>query len=337
MGRVLRFLRGHWLEALAVASIIGIVIGVDPRKLARVFARLSWLPAALMVPVVIAVYTSRALAWWVTMRKIGLRISFWRTWLIEVAGQTLIFLPAGDLARAAMVEESGAGGHDAGEIAGTITFSEFILMTVIGLGVVPRLVVRPDVGLLVLIMLAAHVAIVVMLCWERAYDSAIGLVTRIRLLRRFEEPLKNLRDTFVRLLDWRSLAAVIAIDLVTAALTFLLFYLGLTAVGVHHLSFVEAAFVLSLGHLLAGLSLLPAGAGVFEGLLIALLYGFGVPASQGAAAALIFRAYNDVVMAGFGAMAGVLLKRLAAGGRGERLEAEQRRRQEREASKAELG
>lgn len=337
MGPVLRFLRAHWLEALAVASIAGIVIGVDPLKLAHVFARLSWAPAVLMVPVALAVYTTRALAWWVTMRKIGLQISFWRTWLIEVAGQTLIFLPAGDLARAAMVEESGAGGHDAGEIAGTITFSEFILMTVIGLGVVPRLVVQPDVGLLVLIMLAAHLAIIGMLLWERAYNSAIGLVTRIRLLRRFEQPLKNLRASFVSLLDWRSLGAVVAIDLVTAGLTFLLFYLALSAVGVHKLGFVGAAFVLSLGHLLAGLSLLPAGAGVFEGLLIALLYGFGVPASQGAAAALIFRAYNDIVMAGFGALAGVVLKRLAAGGRGERLEAEQRRRDEREASRAELG
>jgi uncharacterized membrane protein YbhN (UPF0104 family) len=67
--------------------------------------------------------------------------------------------------------------------------------------------------------------------------------------------------------------------------------------------------VLALSFVIAGISLIPGGVGPFEGLLTVLMIANGVPVSAGAAAGLLFRGFNDILMAGFGAVFLVLIRR----------------------------
>jgi glycosyltransferase 2 family protein len=307
--RCLRFLRRHWLECVALASLIGLVVAVNPVALFGLYRRISVGPAVLMVPVVATAYVFRGLGWWIALRHLGVQVSPWRGVLVMIAGQTLIFMPTGDLARVALLQETGASGRDEGTLAGSVAYQELLFMTLLGLGVLPRVFAHPDVALLVLLMTALHVGVFLVLLWDRAYDWAVGLVERFRVLRRFDRQLRSLRPAFLAMLRPRNLLGTVACNAVAAVAMFLLFYLALRALGVTQVDPLGAAFVYGLAHILGGLSFLPGGVGSSEAISVVLLAGRGVPPADGAAAAVLFRAYNDLLMALLGVGAGLLLRR----------------------------
>jgi uncharacterized protein (TIRG00374 family) len=309
IGPILSFMRRHWLPAIAVLCIVGLVIGVNPSKLATAFQRTDWRIALLMIPVTIATYVLRGTAWWLTLRKIGERISLTRCLAIEFAGQVMIFLPMGDLARVAMARRAVKSPPGAGRVAGTIAFQELIYLTLVGFGVLPRVFTQPGIAILVLVMTIAHVAVFTILIWKRAYAWALRTVERIRILRRFDAQLRQLQPTFVELFKPSTLIPVLALNVVSVLLTYLLFYMAVVALGATQITFVAAAFVLGLSYILSALSFLPGGLGVFEGLLTVLMVANGIPAALGAAAGLLYRAYNDVLMALLGAIAGIAVRR----------------------------
>ena len=300
LGRIrVPFLRRHAAELVAVVALVALIVSVNPPKLLNVLARSEWRALAVMVPVVLLMYVTRGLAWWFALRRIGERVSIRRCLMVEFAGQVMIFLPMGDLARVAMLRgvRPDVGG---GPITATIAFQELAFMTLLGLGVLPRIVTSPGVAALVLLMLVAHAAVFLVLSWEPAYTRARVLVERIRVLRRFDTQLRELRPAFMQLWDVRTAVPIFALQAIAAALSFLLFFLALQALGLDQVSFMSSTFVLSLSYLLAGLSLIPGGLGAFEGLLTILLLSNGVPAASGAAAAILYRGYNDVIMAAAG-------------------------------------
>lgn len=300
LGRIrLPFLRRHAAELVAVVALVALVVSVDPPKLLHVLARSEWRVLAVMVPVVLLMYVTRGLAWWFALRRIGERVSIRRCLMVEFAGQVMVFLPMGDLARVAMLRgvRPEVGG---GPVTATIAFQELVFMTLLGLGVLPRVITNPGIAALVLLMLVAHAAVFLVLSWEPAYTRARVLVERIRFLRRFDTQLRELRPAFMQLWDVRTAAPIFALQAIAAALSFVLFFLALQALGVHQVSFMASTFVLSLSYLLAGLSLIPGGLGAFEGLLTILLLSNGVSAAAGAAAAILYRGYNDVIVAGAG-------------------------------------
>jgi uncharacterized membrane protein YbhN (UPF0104 family) len=303
------FLRRHWLESVAVVSLLVLVLLVNPMRLAGVLGRVQPTVLALMFPVVLLVYAFRALGWWVALRHIGVRISVYRSVYLMFAGQTLIFMPTGDLARVALVERTGASGRDEGTIAGTIVVQELVYLGLIGLGVLPRLAMQPGIALLVLLMVVAHVGIFVLILWRPAYEWAVGVVTRVRVFRRFRSRLESLRPAFLTVVRPWSLAGVLLWNAVAAGFLYLLFYLALRAVGITQVSFADAAFTYGLAHILSGLSFLPGGVGSQEAIVTGLLASQGVPATAGAATSLVFRGFNDVVMALVGAASGLLVRR----------------------------
>ncbi len=311
LDRGLAFLRRHWLESIAILSLIGLIAAVDPLRLAGVLGRVRPRVLAAMLPVLLAVYGFRGLGWWVALRGVGVRISPFRSVYVMFAGQTLIFMPTGDLARVALVKRTGASGRDEGTIAGTIAFQELVYLGLIGLGVLPRVAVHPDLALLVVLMTAAHAGIFAVIVWKRAYEWAVGVVTRVRPFRRFESRLRSLRPAFLEMMKPWNLAGVLAFNALAVGLLFLLFYLALRAVGVTSVSITEATFTYGLAHILSGLSFLPGGIGSQEVIVTGLLATHGVPTSTGAAASLLFRAFNDVVMAMVGAASGLLVRRAA--------------------------
>ena len=309
LAAVLHALRRHWLEAIAVVGLVALVIGVDPARLAQVFRHIRWQVALLMVPVTFVMYVTRGLAWWVTLRRIGERVGVLRCLAIEFAGQVMVFMPMGDLARVAMAHRADPQGAGKGQLAGTIAFQELLYMTLIGFGVLPRVGSHPDVAVLVIVMTISHLAIFTILLWKPAYRWAVRTVERIRVLRRFDRQLRELGPTFEDLFAWRTFVPVILLNAVSAMLTFLLFFMALRALGQDQVTIVAAAFVLGLSYIISALSFLPGGLGAFEGLLTLLMVANGIPAAAGAAAGLLYRGYNDGLMALVGAVTGVFVRR----------------------------
>lgn len=306
---VLGFLRKHWMVVLAVLSILGLVIAVNPAKLGGVLERVHLVPLLLMVPTTIAIYVVRAFGWHVALRRTGVEITVHRTTTIMIAGQALVFLPAGDLARVKMIADTGSGGHDAGEVTGTVAFQELLYMSLMGFAVLPAIAQHPDIGAVVAVITLAQVSIFVVLLWKRGYDFAVRMVERIGFLRRFDQQLRDIRPAFVHLFSPRAGIPIVAWNALAVALAFLLFELALHAVGVTNVGYAKAAFIYALGHILAALSFLPGGVGVYEGVLTAFMALQGVPPEEGAAAALLYRGFNDIMMACFGLGAGWWLRR----------------------------
>ncbi len=309
IGPVLRLLRKHWLVTISVVSVVALVLAVNPIKLGSVLAHVALRPLLLMIPTTVAIYVVRAFGWHVALRRTGIDVSVHRSLTVMLAGQAVIFLPAGDLARVKMIEDSGASGRDAGEVTGTIAFQELLYMTLMGFAVLPAIAQHPDIGGIVALITLAQVGIFAVLLWERGYKWAVRTVEHIRLLRRFDKELRDIRPAFVHLFSPRAGIPIVAWNVVAVAIAFLLFELALHAVGVTNVGYAKAAFIYALGHILAAVSFLPGGVGVYEGVLTAFMALQGVPPPQGAAAALLYRGFNDLMMALVGIAAGWWLRR----------------------------
>lgn len=321
--QVLRMCRRHLPELIAALSLAGLVTVVHPAELGAVFGRMDWRVALLMVPVVLTSYVLRGLGWWVALRCVDAGLSLARTMAVELAGQLMVTLPLGDLSRVAMARKLSRG-KGAGHLTGTIAFQELTFTMMLGLGIAPRAVSHPGVALLALAMTLLHVGIVTTIVWKPAYEWSLRRVERIRVLRRFDRQLREVRPSVVSLLDWRALIPILACQAAAALLSFFLFHLALRGLGIH-ISYEASTFVLALSYVLGGLSLVPGGIGPFEALLTVLLASNGVPAAAGAAAGLLYRGYNDVLMMVLGAPFAAWIRYHQQPGQPNRRRAERRR------------
>jgi uncharacterized protein (TIRG00374 family) len=303
-----RVLRRYWLEVVALLCLVALVLAVNPGTLGGLLSHLNLGLVLLMVPVTFGTYFARSLGWWLTLRAVGVTVDVRHSVAVEFAGQTMVFMPTGDLARISLIKEVSGTRRSSGELAATVTFQELLFMTIMGFGVLPRVSTHPDIALLVIAMVLAHLLIFTVLLWGRAHAWAIRTVERVKFLRRFDEQLRSIRPAFLELIHLRILVPSIIVNAVAVFLTYYLFYLALHAIGQTEVSLVNAAFVLSLSHILSGLSLIPGGVGPFEGLLTVLMIANGVPPAAGAASGLLYRVFNDVLMAGVGAVFLVLIR-----------------------------
>ena len=309
VGAVARTLRHYALEIIAVLCLLALVLAVNPTMLAGVFRRANVGLILLMLPVTIGTYLARSLAWWFTLRQVKVDVDIRHSIAVEFAGQTMVFMPTGDLARIALIKEVTGTRRSSGEITATIAFQELLFMTLMGLGVLPRVASHPDIALLVIVMVLVHLLILTVLIWEPAYAWAIRIVEKVKVLRRFDSQLRSIRPAFIELLHVRVVVPVLLCNAAAVFLSYLLFYMSLHAVGQTQVGFIAATFVLALSFVISGISLIPGGVGPFEGLLTVLMIANGVPVAAGAAAGLLFRGFNDILMAGFGAVFLVLIRR----------------------------
>jgi uncharacterized membrane protein YbhN (UPF0104 family) len=307
MGSVVRvfkkagqLLRRYWAELFAIASLAALIIGVNPLELGRIFGRIDWRVALLMVPIVFAVYLARGTAWHLALRGIGEHVAFRQTQAIEFAGQVMIVLPMGDLARVAMVRSTDRE-RGGGQITATVALQELLFMLFVSFGALPRLAERPDVALVMICTMLAFMSVFVILLWGAAYDRAVRLVEHIKALRRFDQQLHELRPAFVHLCHPKRLLPIAAFQAIAALLSFLLFFLAMHAVGLTTVDYINASFALGVSYTFGAISFLPLGIGAFEGLITVIMLTFGVPAALGAASGLIYRGYNDILMAIVGA------------------------------------
>ena len=293
---VWHLVRRYWAESFAAVSLIALIVGVNPLQLGHVFGRIDWRIALLMVPVVFAVYLARGWAWFVALRAVGEHVGFVQTQVVELAGQVMIVLPMGDLARVAMVRDTDRE-HGVGTLTATVAIQELLFMLFVSFGALPRLAEQPSVALVMILTMLAFLSVFVILLWEGAYERAVRLVEHLKALRRFDRQLHEIRPAFVQLCRPRNLIPIALLQALAALLSFLLFFLAMRSIGLDSVSYVNAVFVLGVSYTFGAISFLPLGIGAFEGLLTVILLTLGIPPAVGAATGLIYRGYNDVLMA----------------------------------------
>jgi hypothetical protein len=96
----LRGLRRHAMELIAVLCWVALVIAVNPASLGGVFRRTGVSLLLLMLPVTLGAHLARGLAWWFTLRQLGVDVDIPHAVAVECAGQSMVLTPTGDLARA---------------------------------------------------------------------------------------------------------------------------------------------------------------------------------------------------------------------------------------------
>jgi len=310
--RPARWLRQHWLLALAALSLTLLVLFVHPARIVALFVQANRRDLLVMAPCLIAIYFFKGIGWWVTLRRVGSSAGLIRAVYVMFAGRTLIFLPTGDLARIALLKETGERRANAGTIAGTIAFQELVYTGLVGLGVLPGIGGHPQLILLVIAMALAHAGVFAILLWKRLYDWAVGVVERVRFFRRFDDQLRSLRPAFVRLTTPGTLLQVLFWNALAVLCLMLMFNLAIRAVEGPRVGLAQTTFAYGLGHILGGLSLLPSGVGAMEAIVAGLLVTQGVPFVIGVAGVILFRAYNDVISALLGALVMLVGRRLGA-------------------------
>ena len=291
-----RLVRRYWAEMFAAVSIIALVVGVNPLKLGHVFGRIDWRIALVMVPVVLVLYLCRGTAWLLALRAVGEHVTFAQTQLIELAGQVMIVLPMGDLARVAMVHNTDRE-RGVGTLTATVALQELLYMLFVSFGALPRLAQAPSVALIMILTMLAFLSVFVILLWKSAYEWAVRVVEHFKALRRFDKQLHEIRPAFVLLCRPRTLLPIAFFQALAALLSFSLFFLAMRSIGLNSVSYVNAVFVLGVSYTFGAISFLPLGIGAFEGLLTVIMLTLGIPAAVGAATGLIYRGYNDVLMA----------------------------------------
>jgi uncharacterized membrane protein YbhN (UPF0104 family) len=304
-------LRRHWLVVVGGASLVGVVVAVDPSKLGSSLESVEIVPLAFMFPVAVSEYAAQGLGWYVLLRWLGVPITRLQAIEVEIAGQALIFLPAGDLGRVPLVREAVPVASDAGGIAATIVVQEVVFMVILGLAAIPAAVHHPElIGAAVSLVGFLGVTVGVLL-WRRAFERVLRELDRVPVIRRHDPAIRGLRAGVLHLARPAPLLGSVGWNGLAAALGFVLFELALRGVGITDVSPADVALVYAVGHLLAAASMLPGGLGSYEAIVTGFLVLEGVPAYSGAAAALLYRGITDVFMAGFGLAVGAGLRRSA--------------------------
>jgi uncharacterized membrane protein YbhN (UPF0104 family) len=292
-------LRQHWLIGVGLAAVGGLILAVEPSKVARALVGADSVALALMLPCVLLLYLFHGMAWWIALRGIEAPVGLRRAIEVTYISQAFVFLPGGDLWRVPVIK-AGSGDLEAGVIAGTVVFDDLVFLFVLTFAMVPAVARAPLLAVPLGVLLLPQLAIFGILLRPALYEWLATRVGRLGPLRRFEPQLQLLGPSFRRLVTVRTVVPVVALDLVCSALAIALFWLGLRAVHAAGLGVQQVAFTYALGQVSAGLTVVPAALGAYEGMMTGLIAVQGVAPASAALAALLYRAFNDVLMAVIG-------------------------------------
>lgn len=295
--RLLSGLRDNWIVSIGLLAVAALVIAVDPAKLGRALASADRLVLLLMLPTVFLLYLLHGVAWWIALRGVRAPVGIRQAITVSFISQAFDLLPGGDLWRVPIVKSERDDRLDAGTIAATVVFDNLVYYFVLTFAMVPAVLRFPPFGLPLGVALLPQLTIFVILLWPRLYEFLAGHLGRIRLFRRFQPHLMLLGPAFRQLMTPRILIRIVIVDAACAVLATGLFGLSVTAVHASGFSFQQVAFTYASGQVLAGLTSLPAALGLYEAMMTGFMAVQGVAPAAAAAAAFIYRAINDVLMA----------------------------------------
>lgn len=290
-------LRANWLTAAGLVAVAALIVAVRPAKLLRALEGADVSALLLMLPCVLLVYLFHGTAWWIELRRLGAGVGMRPVQQATFLSQAFVFLPGGDLWRVPILRRLVRPRLSNAALVGAVVFDDLVFLFVLSLGMIPAVLLTPALALPLALLMLPQVAVLGVLAWPAGYAFLARKVTGIRPLRRFEPTLRELGPSCRRLFNARTLAAVVAVDVVCAALTLALFTLAVSAVHANGTSLQRIAFTFTAGQVVAALTMVLAALGAFEGLLTGLLSVQGIAPAAAAAAALLYRAVNDVLMA----------------------------------------
>lgn len=312
--RLARSLRDHWVVLLGLLAVAALVIVVNPTKVGRAVAGADAGIVLLMALVAVLLYAVHGVAWRIVLRGAGARVGLGEAVRVVVISQAFDFLPGGDLWRIPIVNADDGCPLDAGMLAATVVFDDLMYYLVLTLFMVPAAVRVAPLRIALAIALLPQVLIFGILLWPRLNAWLVEQVSRIGAVRRFERQLALLGPTFRRLFTARTVVPVVIAEAVCSVLAISLFGLALAAVHATGASIDRIALTYASSQVLSGLTVLPAALGVYEGMMTGLMAVQGVAAAPAAAAALLYRVINDVLMALLGLLLALVTERESLAG-----------------------
>ncbi|HYM96082.1 MAG TPA: lysylphosphatidylglycerol synthase transmembrane domain-containing protein [Candidatus Sulfotelmatobacter sp.] len=289
--------REHWVILLGLIAVAALILAVDPGKVAHALAGADSRAVVLMLPVVLVLYLLHGTAWWIALRGADAGVGMPEAVRVTIISQAFDLLPGGDLWRVPIVRSADGEPLEAGMLAATVVFDDLVYYFVLTFAMVPAAVRFPLLAILMAVALLPQVLIFTILLWSPVYDALVGRLSQNRVLHRFQPQLALLGPSFRRLMTPRTLIPVAIVDAACAILAISLFGLALAAVHAAGVGFQRVAFTYASGQVLSGLTVLPAALGIYEGMMTGLMAVQGVAPAAAAAAALLYRVINDVLMA----------------------------------------
>jgi uncharacterized membrane protein YbhN (UPF0104 family) len=292
---------------VGLASVLGIIMVIQPSHVLGALngTDLHLVGAAMLLTA--AFYVIQGLRWHILLRAAGVRLRLHESILINLAGQTVTaVLPLGDLTRALFASE--ATGAPFGATAATVTVQELTFTTLLVLSATPALMGIPGGWLITAIVLGGVAGTLLILVVPAIYRPIRRLVGLLPLVRQGVDQVDTLRRESVILLTRPVAMASGIIDLVRVALAAGALQLLLHAMNIDR-GWWLAVLVVAVAYVGGALSFLPGGIGANEASVIGVLVGFGVPAGQAAAVALLERLLLTGVPSVVGLLAYVAIHR----------------------------
>jgi len=285
---------------VGLASLVGLLLVIQPsRELAALHGTdLSLVGAAMLLTV--AFYVLQGVRWHFLLRAAGVRLRLHESVLTNLAGQTVTaVLPLGDLTRALFATQ--ATGAPFGATAATVTVQDLTFTSLLVLAATPALIAVPGGWIISALVLGGIAATLLILLVPAVYRPIRGLVGAVPVIRESVEQVDMLRRESVVLLTRPVAMASGVLDLVRVALAAGALELLLRAMNIQR-GYWLAVLVVAVAYVGGALSFLPGGIGANEASMIGVLVGFGVPAGQAAAVALLER----LLLTGVPSVIGVL-------------------------------
>jgi glycosyltransferase 2 family protein len=289
--------RGHWVTIVGVAAVAGLVVAVNPGKVALALSHASPLLLVAMLPVVLSLYLIRGVTWFVVVRAAGQPVGFGQAIRITFISQMFVFLPGGDLWKVPLVRLEKGGRVDTGILTGTVVFDDLIYLFVLTFAMVPLVIGAPLLSIPLAVALLPQLVIFAILLSPSVYGALAGRVGNLRPLRRFRSELEVLGPSFRSLVRIPTTLSVIALDALAASLSISLFALALASVHGTGSDLLHVAFTYSASQVVTNLTVIPGALGAYEGMMTGAMALQGVAPAAAATGALLYRIGNDVLMA----------------------------------------
>ena len=285
---------------VGLATLLGLVMVIQPSRVLGAIrgADLRLVGAAMLLTALF--YTVQGVRWHFLLREAGVRLRLHESTLINLAGQSVTaVLPLGDLTRALFASE--ATGASFGAAAAAVTVQELTFTSLLVLSATPALIHVPGGWLITAIVLGGVAGVLLVLIVPAFYGAVRRLLGRLPVVSRSVAQVDTLRQQTMTLLTRPVALASGVIDLARVAIAATAFQLLLLSMGIQR-SWWLAVLVVAVAYVGGALSFLPGGIGANEASVIAVLVGFGVPAGQAAAVALLER----IMLTGVPSIVGLL-------------------------------
>ena len=292
---------------VGLASVLGLVLVIQPSRVLGALRGTDLRLVGLAVLLTVAFYCVQGLRWHLLLGAAQVRMRLRESVLINLAGQTVTaVLPLGDLTRALFASE--ATGAPFGAAAAAVTVQELTFTSFLVLSATPALLSIPGGWLVSAVVLGGVATALLILIVPGFYRPVRRLLGALPLLRQGAGQVDTLRRESVGLLTRPVAMASSVIDLARVGLAAGALELLLRAMNIDR-GWWLAVLVVAVAYVGGALSFLPGGIGANEASVIGVLVGFGVPAGQAAAVALLERLLLTGVPSAIGVLAYVAIHR----------------------------